>query len=40
MAKGKDAKKDAKKKPASATSQGGVINMLIPQSTKKKKEYK
>jgi hypothetical protein len=42
MTKGKDAKKDAKKKPvpSSATSQGGVINMLNQQPSKKKKEYK
>jgi hypothetical protein len=37
MTKGKDAKKDAKKKPASATAQGGIINI---QPSKKKKEYK
>jgi hypothetical protein len=42
MTKGKDAKKDTKKKPvtASATSQGGTINMLNQQPSKKKKEYK
>jgi hypothetical protein len=42
MTKGKDAKKDAKKKPvlSSAASQGSTINMLNQQPSKKKKEYK
>jgi hypothetical protein len=42
MTKGKDAKKDPKKKPApsSATSQGNTITMLNQQPSKKKKEYK
>jgi hypothetical protein len=42
MTKGKDAKKDAKKKPvlSSAASQGSSINMLNQQPSKKKKEYK
>jgi hypothetical protein len=39
MSKGKDAEKDVKKKPASATVQGGIINTLSQQSAKKKKEY-
>ncbi|SED15118.1 hypothetical protein [Paenibacillus sp. GP183] len=42
MTKGKDAKKEAKKKtvPSSVTSQGSTINMLNQKPSKKKKEYK
>jgi hypothetical protein len=40
MSKGKDAKKDAKKKPASTTIQANAVSGISQQSTKKKKEYK
>jgi hypothetical protein len=43
MTKGKNAKKEAKKKPkaalSGAASQGSTINMLNQQPSKKKKEY-
>jgi hypothetical protein len=39
MSKGKDTKKDVKKKPASATVQASAVSGLSQQSTKKKKEY-